>query len=59
MSSSPPRRRDPFGTSRGVKLPSRSRGVLSSMSPTLVATVFGVDPLRELANSDASSAPFS
>ena len=40
-------------------MPSRSRGVLSSMSPTLVATVFGVVPLRELANSDASAAPFS
>ena len=43
-----PARRSPFGTSRGSKLPLRSRGVTRSMSPTSVPSRFGVNPLREL-----------
>src|SRR5215217_4152939 len=54
ISSRPPRRRDPFGTSCGVKLPWRSRGTASSTSPISLEIIFGVVPLRELANSDAS-----
>src|SRR5829696_3726339 len=34
MSDRPPRRRSPLGTSRGSKLPLRSRGVARSISPT-------------------------
>ena len=48
MSDSPPTRRCPFGTSRGSKLPSRSRGVASSRSPTSLPSRFGVYPFREL-----------
>lgn len=59
MSSSPSRRREPFGTSRGVKLPSRSRSVASLKSHTLLETVLEVERLRELGNSDASAAFFS
>ena len=47
ISSRPPARRAPLGTSRGSKLPRRSRGVSSGTAPTSVASVFGVEPLRE------------
>ena len=47
MSSRPPARRTPLGTSRGSKLPARSRGVSKATSPTSVASFFGVLPLRE------------
>ena len=47
ISSRPPARRAPLGTSRGSKLPCRSRGTASGTSPTSVASVFGVVPLRE------------
>ena len=59
ISSRPPRRRDPFGTSCGVKLPLRSRGTANSTSPTSLETVFELVPLRELGNSDASGSPRS
>src|SRR5699024_5574229 len=59
MSSSPPSRRWPLGTRRGVKDPPRSRGTSSSIGPTSDSTLFGVVPLRELACFDASVAPFS
>src|SRR5699024_5973300 len=59
MSSSPPNRRWPLGTRRGVNEPPRSRGTSSSIGPTSDSTVFGVVPLRELACFDASEAPFS
>src|SRR5215207_3888800 len=41
MSDSPPTRRFPFGTSRGSKLPSRSRGVASSRSPISLPSRLG------------------
>lgn len=44
----PSRRRCPFGTVAGSKLALRSRGTSSRTRPTLVVTVFGYDPLREL-----------
>jgi hypothetical protein len=47
ISSRPPARRAPLGTSRGSKLPCRSRGVSSGTAPTSVNRVFGVEPLRE------------
>ena len=59
ISSSPPSRRDPFGSSCGVKVPLRSRGTANSTSPTWLETVFAVVPLREFGNSDASVSPFS
>ena len=48
MSDSPPTRRCPFGTNRGSKLPSRSRGVANSRSPISLPSRFGVYPFREL-----------
>ena len=59
ISSRPPRRRDPFRTSCGVKVPLRSSGTAKSTSPISLATIFGVEPLRELGNSDASGSPRS
>ena len=59
MSSSPPARRVPLGTSRGSKLPARSRGVSNPMSPTSVARVFGVNPLREFGEPRPAGSPFS
>src|SRR4029453_5202820 len=59
ISSRPPSRRDPFGTSCGIKLPLRSRGTANSTSPTWLETIFGVVPLREFGNTDDSGAPRS
>ena len=59
ISSRPPRRRAPLGTSRGANVPVRSRGMASSMSPTSVATVFGDVPLREFGNRAAPGSPCS
>ena len=59
MSDSPPTRRWPFGTSRGSKLPLRSRGVASSMSPTSVPSRFPVDPFRELPDPFPAGSCFS
>ena len=47
ISSSPPARRAPLGTSRGSNVPARSRGVSNGTAPISVARVFGVEPLRE------------
>ena len=58
-SSRPPSRREPFGTSCGVKVPLRSRGTAKSTSPISLETIFAVVPLRELGNSDASGSPRS
>lgn len=57
MSSKPPARREPLGTSRGSKLPRRSRGTASGMSPTSLANVFGLLPLRELAEPRPAGSP--
>ena len=59
MSSSPPSRREPFGTSRGVNDPSRSRGTSKGTFPTWEASVFGELPLREFGYSPALGSPFS
>lgn len=48
MSSSPPRRRAPLGTSCEAKVELRSRGWSRVTSPTSVPTVLAVVPLREL-----------
>ena len=47
MSLVEPIRRFRFGTSRGSKLPLRSRGTSIRDCPALVITVFGVVPFRE------------
>ncbi len=36
-----------LGSSTGVNVPARSRGTRTSIGPTSVCTVLGVDPLRE------------
>lgn len=59
MSSSPPTRREPLGTSVGVNVALRSRGIASSTSPTLVATVLADEPLREFGNNAAAGSPLS
>lgn len=60
ISSNPPAtRRAPLGTRRGSKVPARSRGVLISIGPTSVASVFGVEPLRELPLPRPARSPFS
>ena len=48
ISSRPPTRRAPLGTSREANEELRSRGWSRRRSPTSVPTVFGVAPLREL-----------
>ena len=53
----PPSRREPFGASRGVKLPCRSRGTSRSTSPTWEMTVFEVNPFREFANRTPPARP--
>jgi hypothetical protein len=58
ISSRPPARREPFGTSRGSKLPARSRGVSSATGPTSVCRVFGVLPLREFGEPRPAGSPF-
>jgi hypothetical protein len=55
----PPARRAPLGTSRGVNIPVRSRGTSSRTSPTSVATVIGVVPLREFGLPRPARSPFS
>jgi hypothetical protein len=42
MSSRPPARRDPLGTSRGSNVPARSRGTAKATSPTCVAIVLAL-----------------
>src|SRR5215211_8288018 len=59
ISSRPPSRREPLGSSCGVKVPLRSRGIASSTSPTSLETVLAVVPLREFGNNDASGSPRS
>src|SRR5689334_3345170 len=59
MSSRPPSRRAPLGTSRGSNVPARSRGISRRRSPTSVATVFGVVPLREFGVPRPAASPFS
>lgn len=59
MSSRPPNRRAPLGTTFEPKVELRSRGWSSSMSPTSVPIVFGVDPLRELPLPRPAGSPFS
>jgi hypothetical protein len=59
ISSSPPARRDPFGTSRGSNEPARSRGTASGTGPISVSTVLGLDPFREFAVPRPAGSPFS
>jgi hypothetical protein len=59
MSSSPPIRRAPFGTSLEANVELRSRGWSNPMSPTSVPTVFGVVPLRELPDPRPAGSPRS
>lgn len=59
MSSSPPRRRAPLGTSAEANVELRSRGWSRPMSPTSVPTVFGVVPLRLLPDPCPARSPFS
>ena len=59
MSSRPPARRAPFGTSRGSKLPARSRGTAKATSPTSVTRVFGLAPFRESGLPRPAGSPFS
>jgi len=47
-SSTPPSRRDRFGTIAGLNVPSRSRGTAMSTGPTSVNSVLPRRPLREL-----------
>jgi hypothetical protein len=48
FSSKPSKRRWPFPTICGSKLPLRSRGALIATGPCSVASVLGVVPLRAL-----------
>jgi hypothetical protein len=48
LSSNPSKRRWPFLTICGSKLPFRSLGVSIRTDPCSVASVFGVEPLRVL-----------
>ena len=59
ISSRPPARREPLGTSRGSKLPIRSCGTSNRTSPTSLATVLGVLPLREFGEPRPAGSPFS
>jgi hypothetical protein len=59
ISSSPPARRDPRGTSRGSNDPARSRGTASGTGPTSVPSVLGVVPFREFAVPRPAGSPFS
>ena len=59
ISSRPPVRREPFGTSRGSNVPARSRGTAKATSPTSVATVFALWPLREFGLPRPAGSPFS
>lgn len=43
----------------GPKDPARSRGVPIATSPTSVASVFGVEPLREFTRPRPAGSPFS
>src|SRR5699024_3998077 len=58
ISSNPPSRRVPLGTSIGVNVPARSRGIASSTSPTSVFTVLPVVPLRAFFRSISRSVTF-
>jgi hypothetical protein len=59
MSDRPPTRRWPFATSRGSKVPLRSRGVTNSMSPTSVPNRFPMDPFREFPDPFPAGSYFS
>ena len=59
MSDRPPTRRCPFSTSRGSKVPLRSRGVARSRSPTSVPNRFGVTPFREFPDPSPARSCFS
>jgi len=59
MSSRPPARRCPLGTSRGSNDELRSRGTANGTSPTSVPNVLGVDPLREFGLPRPAGSPFS
>ena len=59
MSSRPPARREPFGTSRGSNVPARSRGTFNGTSPTSVARVLPLLPLREFGLPRPAGSPFS
>lgn len=59
ISSSPPRRRAPFGTTFEANVLARSLGVSRRRSPISVATVFGVLPLRELPDPCPARSPRS
>jgi hypothetical protein len=47
-----------LGTSRGSNVPARSRGTSRGTSPTSVATVFGLVPLREFGLPRPAGSPF-
>jgi hypothetical protein len=55
----PPTRRAPFGTSRGSKDETRSRGTSNGTGPTSVSTVLPVLPLREFGEPRPAGSPFS
>jgi hypothetical protein len=59
MSSRPPARRCPLGTSLGSNVDWRSLGTARGTSPTSVDNVFGVDPLREFGLPRPAGSPFS
>jgi hypothetical protein len=59
MSSSPPMRRWPLGTNRGVNEPSRSRGTSRGTGPASVYTVLGELPLRAFGSTRPIGSPFS
>jgi hypothetical protein len=50
--------RDP-PTGRGSNVPARSRGTSKATSPTSVASVFGVVPLREFPERRPAGSPFA
>ena len=58
-SESPVSRRTPFGTSRGVNEPARSRGTSNRTGPISVSTVFAELPFRELPDPAPAGSPFS
>ncbi len=59
ISSRPPARRDPLGTSRGSNEPARSRGTSRSTSPTSVEIVLPLAPLREFGLPRPAGSPLS
>ena len=57
LSSNAVNRRACLGSSKGSKLPSRSRGVSIRTRPSSVSTVLAVTPLRWLVVASGRSAP--